>query len=401
MGGQDYKFSRRYFLKTAGVLTAMTALGEIPTELLAAIDERRLVRFPEKTDMILLTSRPPQLETPIHYFRELITPNEALFVRWHIANVPTSVDLGQWRLKVSGNTEQELQLSMTDLKTKFDKVTYTAVIQCSGNGRSFFEPRVAGGQWKNGAMGNTTWTGARLKDILNAAGLKPGTVDITFNGLDGPPIPSVPDFVKSLPLDKAVEEDIIVAYEMNGQPLLMLNGFPTRLIVPGWYATYWVKALTEITVLTTSFNEFWMNPAYRIPDTPCGCIPPGSKPAKTIPINRMTTRSLIVEPDAASKLKLNKPVTITGIAFSNGYPIRDVIVSVDGGKTWGKATLGKDLGKYSWIQWSYTWKPSKRGAYTLMAKATNSVGESQPFEGMWNPAGYLWNKVEPVEVSVQ
>ena len=394
-------FTRRDFLKTAGVVTTMMALGEIPAELIAAIDDRKLVRFPEKTDMILLTSRPPQLETPLHYFRELITPNEALFVRWHIANVPTSVDLNEWRLKVGGNTEKELQVSMDDLKTKFEKVTYTAVLQCAGNGRSFFDPRVAGGQWKNGAMGNTTWTGARLKDILTSAGVKPGSVEVTFNGLDSGPLPTVPDFVKSLKLQKAMEEDILVAYEMNGKPLLMLNGFPARLIVPGWYGTYWVKSLSEITVVTDEFNKFWMNPAYRIPDTPCGCVPPGSKPEKIIPINRMTTRSLIVEPEAGTKLKANKPVTISGIAFSSGYKIKDVIVSVDGGKTWSMATLGKDMGKYSWMQWSYTWKPAKRGTYTLMAKATNSVGESQPFEGLWNPSGYLWNKVEPVEVSVQ
>ncbi len=394
-------FTRRHFLKTAGVLTAMTALGEIPGELLAALDERKLVKFPEKTDMILLTARPPQLETPYKYFKELITPNEALFVRWHISNVPTSVDLNEWRLKVGGNTEKELQVSMDDLKSKFEKVTYTAVLQCAGNGRSFFDPRVAGGQWKNGAMGNTTWTGARLKDILTSAGVKPGSVEVTFNGLDSGPLPTVPDFVKSLKLEKAMEEDIIVAYEMNGKPLLMLNGFPARLVVPGWYGTYWVKSLSEITVVTEQFNKFWMNPAYRIPDTPCGCVSPGAKPEKTIPINRMTTRSLIVEPEAGTKLKANKPVTISGIAFSSGYNIKDVVVSVDGGKTWSKATLGKDLGKYSWMQWTYTWKPAKRGAYTLMAKATSSVGESQPFEGLWNPAGYLWNKVEPVEVSVQ
>jgi sulfite dehydrogenase len=397
----DYHVSRRFFLKTAGAITTLTMMGEIPTELLAAIDERRLVKYPEKTDLILLTSRPPQLETPIQYFRELITPNEALFVRWHNANIPTSVDLGEWRLKVSGNTEKEIEFSLDDLKTKFEKLTYTAVNQCSGNGRSFFEPRVAGGQWKNGAMGNTTWTGARLKDILNAAGLKPGSVEVIFNGLDKPALPTVADFVKSLPLDKALESDIMVAYEMNGQPLLMLNGFPARLIVPGWYATYWVKSLTEITVITKQFNDFWMNPAYRIPDTPCGCVEPGSKPGKTIPVNRMTTRSLIIDPPEGAKFRPGKPMTMSGIAFSGGYNITDVIVSVNGGKTWSKAELGKNLGKYSWIQWSYTWKPAKTGNYTLMAKATNSIGESQPFEGLWNPSGYLWNKVEPVEVIVQ
>lgn len=396
----DYRFTRRGFLRTAGAFTAMTALGEIPAELLAAVDERKLVRFPEKTDLILLTSRPPQLETPLAYFKELVTPNDALFVRWHLANIPTSIDLAQWKLRISGNIEKEIEFSMDDLKSKFDAVTYTAVIQCSGNGRSFFDPKIPGGQWKNGAMGNTTWTGARLKDILNAAGIKTGSQDVTFNGLDSGTLPTVPDFVKSLPIDKALEEDILVAYEMNGGPLLMLNGFPARLIVPGWYATYWVKALSEIAVTAKPFNEFWMNPAYRIPDTPCGCVPPGSKPQKTVPVARMTTRSLIIEPVEGAKLKLNKPAEIRGIAFSGGYGIKDVIVSIDGGRTWSKAQLGKDLGKYSWIQFTYPWKPAKRGNYTLMAKATNSIGESQPFEGLWNPAGYLWNKVEPVAITV-
>ncbi|HLE40139.1 MAG TPA: molybdopterin-dependent oxidoreductase [Nitrospirota bacterium] len=395
------RFTRRDFLKTAGALTAMTVLGEMPLDLLAATDERRLVRYPEKTDLILLTSRPPQLETPLKYFKELITPNDALFVRWHIANIPTSIDVNQWRLKVGGNTEQELQLSLSDLRVRFEKVTFTAVIQCAGNGRSFFEPRVAGGQWKNGAMGNVTWSGARLKDILNQAGIKAGSVDVSFNGLDTGTLPTVPDFIKSLPIDKALEDDMLIAYEMNGRPLTMLNGFPARLIVPGWYATYWVKSLTDITVLNKSFEEFWMKSAYRIPDTACGCVPPGAKPQKTIPIHRMTTRSLIITPEERSGLKVNKPVDIAGIAFSGGYGITDVVVSTDGGRSWGQAKLGKDLGKYSWIQWTYPWRPKKPGKYTLMAKATNSIGESQPFEGLWNPSGYLWNKVEPLAVVVR
>jgi sulfoxide reductase catalytic subunit YedY len=395
------RFTRRDFLKTAGALTAMTALGEMPFDLLAATDERRLVKYPEKTDLILLTSRPPQLETPLKYFKELVTPNDALFVRWHLANIPTSVDVNQWRLKVGGNTEKEMQFSMDDLKTKFQKVTYTAVIQCAGNGRSLFEPRVIGGQWKNGAMGNVTWTGVRLKDILNQAGIKAGSVDVSFNGLDTGTLPTIPDFIKSLPIDTALEEDMLIAYEMNGQPLTMLNGFPARLIVPGWYATYWVKSLTDITVLNKPFDEFWMKTAYRIPDNPCGCVPPGTKPQKTIPIHRMTTRSLIITPEEHSGLKLNKPVDIMGIAFSGGYSIKDVVVSTDGGRSWNQAKLGKDLGKYSWIQWTYPWRPKRAGKYTLMAKATNSIGESQPFEGLWNPSGYLWNKVEPLAVVVR
>jgi len=176
--------------------------------------------------------------------------------------------------------------------------------------------------------------------------------------------------------------------------------FRSSIVVPGWYATYWVKALSEITVATKTFEEFWMKPAYRIPDNPCACVPPGSKPQKTIPINRMDTRSLIISPEAGMTLKVNRPVNIMGIAFSGGYSIKDVIVSIDGGNTWKEADLGKDLGKYSWIQWSYQWKPAKKGKYTFMSRATNSIGESQPFESLWNPSGYMWNKIERVEVNV-
>ena len=220
------------------------------------------------------------------------------------------------------------------------------------------------------------------------------------DGLDEPPLPTVPDFVKSLPIDKAMEDDIIVAYEMNGSHMPLLNGFPARLIVPGWYATYWVKSLAEITVLPKAFEGFWVKDAYRIPDTPCGCTPPGWAPKKTVPITRMTTRSLIIEPAENLQIPRNTPVEIMGIAFSGGYSIREVIVSVDGGRTWEEAELGKDMGRYAWTQWKYLWRPDKPQKYTLMAKATNSVGESQPFEGLWNPGGYLWNKVEKTEVVV-
>lgn len=392
------RFTRRDFLKTAGAITAMAAAGTFPADIFA--DERRMVKFPEKTDLYLLTSRPPQLETPLRYFRELITPNEALFVRWHISQLPASIDLRQWRLKVGGNTEKQLELSMDDLK-KFEKVSCTAVVQCSGNSRSFFDPRVPGGQWGNGAMGNVTWAGARLKDVLGKAGIKAGSVDISFNGLDSPPLPSVPDFAKSLHVDQAMDEDIIIAYEMNGTYLPMLNGFPARLVVPGWYATYWVKSLSDINVLDKTFDGFWMKSAYRIPDNACGCIPPASAQKSTVPINRMTTRSLIVEPGEGSPLSTKKPVEIRGVAFSGGYGIRDVLVSTDGGDTWKEAKLGPDKGRYSWKQFTHSWRPNKPGKYTLMSRATNSIGESQPLDRLWNPSGFLRNNVEKVRVVVK
>jgi DMSO/TMAO reductase YedYZ molybdopterin-dependent catalytic subunit len=250
-------------------------------------------------------------------------------------------------------------------------------------------------------MGNVTWGGARLKDILGQAGIKEGSVEVSFDGLDGPPLPSVPDFVKSLPLEKALEEDILVAYEMNGKSLPMLNGFPARLIVPGWFATYWVKSLSAINVLPKQFDGFWVKSAYRIPDDPCACVAPGTAPKKTIPINRMNTRSFIIEPSDGATLKANKPVQITGIAFSGGYGIRDIIVSTDNGKTWNETNLGKDLGKYSWRQWTYTWHPKKAGKYTVLVRATDIIGGSQGFEPLWNPPGYMRNSIEKIQVKVR
>jgi len=392
------RFTRRDFLKTAGVMTAMAAAANFPVSIFA--DEKRLMKFPEKTDLILLTSRPPQLETPIHYFRELITPNEAVFVRWHLSNIPTSVDLRQWRLKVGGNTEKQVALSMDDLK-KLEKVSVTAVVQCAGNSRSFFDPRVPGGQWGNGAMGNVTWAGARLKDVLAMAGVKAGSVDVSFKGLDGPLLPSVPDFVKSIHVDQAMDDDIIIAYEMNGTYLPMLNGFPARLVVPGWYATYWVKSLSDITVINKPFEGFWMKSAYRIPDNACGCIPPGSAQKSTIPINRMTTRSLIVDPAGGSEVAAGKPVGITGIAFSGGYGVRDVLVSTDGGNVWEESRLGPDKGRYSWRQFFFSWRPEKPGKYTLLSRVTDGIGGSQPLDSLWNPSGFMQNRIEKVEVTLK
>jgi sulfite dehydrogenase len=359
---------------------------------------RPLVRYPGKTDLILLTSRPPQLETPIKYFENAITPNEAFYVRYHIAP-PTSVDLSTWRLRIGGLVDKSLELSLDDLQTKFTRASIVAVNQCSGNGRGYFAPRVFGGQWANGAMGGAEWTGVRLRDLLSMAGIKRGAVDVSFNGLDRPVVSSVPDFVKSLAASRAMDDpNVLVAYQMNGQPLPMLNGFPVRLVVPGWYATYWVKHLTDITVLDKEFDGFWMRKAYLIPDTPCGCVEPGSSPAHTVPINRMDVRSLIVTPQDGAGLQANTAVTVKGVAFDGGAGIQEVMVSTDKGANWRPAQLGKDLGNYSFREWSFPWTPQRKMSYRVMVRATNRIGESQPSEPLWNPAGYLRNVVEHVDV---
>lgn len=397
--------SRRHFLRTVGTVVAGGGVLIPASWAHAATDPilagRPLVRYPEKTDLILLTSRPPQLETPMKYFDRAITPNEAFFVRYHVFPIPTSVDLSTWRLKVTGHVERPLELSMDDLNTKFPQVAVTAVNQCSGNSRGRFAPRVLGGQWGDGAMGNAEWVGARMRDILTMAGVRQGAVQVTFDGLDRPAFPSVPDFVKSLDVSRIMDDpDVLVAYQMNGQPLPMLNGFPARLVVPGWYATYWVKNLSEITVIDHVFEKFWMKPAYRIPDTPCGCVEPGAAPKRTVPINRMTVRSFIASPESGARVAVGQPVTLKGIAFDGGEGIREVQVSDDNGLTWRGTQLGPDPGRYSFREWSAIWTPSKAGDYRLMVRAFNRIGESQGHEPLWNPAGYLRNVIEHIDVRV-
>ena len=398
---------RRHFLKTLGGCGALLATGSVlgsagraSAQADPILAGRPLVRYPEKTDLILLTSRPPQLETPMKYFDRAITPNDAFFVRYHIIQIPTSVDLATWRLRVTGLVDRPLGLSLEDLRTKFPRAAVTAVAQCSGNSRGRFAPRVLGGEWGDGAMGNAEWVGARMQDILKMAGPRQGAVQATFDGLDKPAFPAVPDFVKSLDLARILEDpDVIVAYQMNGQPLPMLNGFPARLIVPGWYATYWVKNLSEISVIDHVFEKFWMKPAYRIPDTPCGCVAPGTAPKRTVPITRMTVRSFIASPESGTRVAVGRPVTLKGIAFDSGYGITEVQVSEDNGATWRRAQLGPDLGRYSFREWAAAWTPTTAEKHRLMVRAFNRIGESQGFEPVWNPAGYLRNVIEHVELT--
>jgi DMSO/TMAO reductase YedYZ molybdopterin-dependent catalytic subunit len=362
--------------------------------------------YPQKDPLILLTDRAVQLETPRSYYLSAITPNKAFFVRWHLGKLPTGVNLARWRLQVEGNVERPFRLSLFELLSRYEQVAVFAVNQCSGNSRSRFQPRVPGGQWGNGAMGNALWAGVRLKDLLKAAKPKKGSLAVQFQGLEsgeGPEGRGSHSFLKSLDLSNPVLDEAIVAYAMNGEPLPMLNGFPVRLVVPGYFATYWMKCLTWIRVLDQPDNNFWMNPAYRIPDTPRGDTSPTAVKAgqvKMIPINRMPVRSFLISPDGSSKIPAGLPVTLRGIAFSGSGPVVKVEVSDDGGKSWHEAQLGENLGPYSFRTWEYRWVSTRPGRYTVAVRGTDAKGNVQPNEGVWNPAGFLWNKIEQQELVV-
>jgi hypothetical protein len=279
---------------------------------------------------------------------------------------------------------------------KLPAVNIVAVNQCSGNSRGFFEPRVAGGQLGNGAMGNARWMGVPLKTILDMAGVQGTARQVTFNGMDGPVSERTPDFIKALDIDHARDGEVMLAYSMNGANLPFLNGFPLRLVVPGYYGTYWVKHLNEITVIDNVFDGFWMKTAYRIPDNECNCVEPGSAPKGTIPINRFKVRSFITSVADGANLKAGETV-LRGIAFDGGKGIKSVALSSDGGKTWAQARLGTDLGKYSFREWLLPIS-LPAGAHELKVRATSNSGEVQPMEPLWNGAGYLRNVVETVRV---
>ncbi|HLX60437.1 MAG TPA: molybdopterin-dependent oxidoreductase [Planctomycetota bacterium] len=360
---------------------------------------REMARFPEKTDLYLLTDRPPQLETPLKYFREDLTPNEAFFVRWHLAGLRTNINAKAFRLLVGGHLNTELKLSLRELRENFEAVSVVAVNQCSGNSRGFFDPAVPGTQWGNGAMGNARWTGVRLKDILAKAGLKAGAVDVSFKGMDIAPLPQTPNFVKALSVDRANDGEVLVAYQMNGADLPMLNGYPLRLVVPGWYSTYWIKSLREIEVLNTAFSGFWMDKAYRIPDNKDALEDPAHLAEKTVPISRMSVRSIFVFPEPQVQTPAQTPMEIEGVAFDGGNGIKEVELSADSGATWAKAELRPSLGNYSWRRWKFSWQPRKTGTVRLLTRATNNAGETQ-LTAQWNRSGYQRKVIEHLDVTV-
>ena len=300
---------RRELLKRTGLAAFAAALSSPQALALDSVvlpfenGKRPLVRYPQKRPMIGLTSRPPQLETPFSVFDDgPITPNNAFFVRYHLAGIPYNLDPDKFALEVKGKVERPLKLSLKDIR-KLPAVELVAVAQCSGNSRGFFEPRVAGGQLANGAMGNARWRGVPLKAVLDMAGVQAGARQVTFNGMDGPVMDTTPDFVKALDIDHARDGEVMLAYGMNGEDLPLLNGFPSRLVVPGYHGTYWVKHLNEITVIDTIFDGFWMKTAYRNSGTPCDCVEPGTAPKATIPINRFTVRSFITNVANDARLK--------------------------------------------------------------------------------------------------
>jgi len=402
--------SRRVFVRAVGALAA----GASPLAALAAqapadgpalaAGPRPLVAYPGKRPLLVVHSRPPHLETPFSVFGEgVMTPNDAFFVRYHLADFPTVIDPATYALSVSGTVNTPLRLSLADLTSLPGQVEVVAVNQCSGNSRGYFAPRVFGAQLGNGSMGNARWAGVSLKSVLDKAGVRAGARQVTFNGLDTPVLASTPDYRKALDIDHALSPEPMLAWSMNGENLPFLNGYPLKLIVPGYFGTYWVKHLSEIDVIDHVFDghdAFFMTRGYRVPDNACACVPPGTTPEKTRPISTLPVRSFITSVLAGGVLPAGRQVDLAGIAFDGGSGIKAVDVSTDGGATWRGATLGEDLGRYSFRAWRMPVTFAARGKAVLMVRATSMAGVTQPKDAVWNPAGYMRNLIESTPVTV-
>src|SRR5882724_9613514 len=331
-GPLRHLMTRRGLLGAAG--TGSLAFLSAPAWAQAVIDlplpggpEARPITtaFPQKGPMILQRTRPPLLETPFEVFdRGVFTPNDQFYVRWHWSVIPTAIDVDKFRLAVRGYVDKTLSLSLMDIVNGLPRVELAAVNQCSGNSRGFFQPRVPGGEWANGAMGNALWMGVRLKDVLDRAGVKAGAVQVRFNGLDEAVVPDAPRFMKSLGIDHARDGEVMIAYAMNGDQLPLVNGFPLRLVVPGWYSTYWVKMLSDIEVLDKPDDNYWTKTAYTIPDTPHANVTPGQTGVKMVPINRMVPRSFITNIKAGASLPAGAPTLARGIAFGGDTAVAEV-----------------------------------------------------------------------------
>jgi DMSO/TMAO reductase YedYZ molybdopterin-dependent catalytic subunit len=349
--------------------------------------------FPEKGQMVLQRTRPPMLETPFEVFDQgVFTPNDRFFVRWHWAVIPTEINVDTYSLSVHGHVNSPLTLSLKQILA-LPRVELAAVNQCSGNSRGFFQPRVAGGEWANGAMGNAKWMGVRLADVLDRAGVKAAAQRVRFAGLDDPVVDGAPKFMKSIDIDHARDGDVIIAYAMNDQQLPLLNGFPLRLIVPGWYSTYWVKMLNSIEVLDGPDENFWTKIAYTIPDTPGANIKPGETGVKMVPINRMVPRSFVTNLRGGDVIHAGASTAVRGIAFGGNTGVKAVELSTDGGASWKPTDVGADEGKYGFRQWA-TSLTAPAGDLTIMVRCTNTDGLAQPATPNWNPSGFMRNVVE-------
>jgi DMSO/TMAO reductase YedYZ molybdopterin-dependent catalytic subunit len=364
---------RRSFLKLATIATVTPAV---------VVDALQTSHPPSAKRLLQLNAYPLDAETPLDLLNTYITPNDLFFVRSHFVSARVNADA--WMLTIDGAVSRPMDLTLADLR-KLPRAEATCVLQCAGNGRSLFKPTMPGVQWRQGAVGNARWSGVRVKEVLERAGLKGSARHLHTFGSDVPPR-QVPPFHRSLEIEKVIQDGII-AFEMNGEPLWHEHGAPVRLIVPGWAGDHWMKWLKRISPSPTPQSGFYMDTAYQHPSRPGN------------PITELFVKSTITS--APLKARAGAPVTMGGFAFSGAPDIARVEVTEDEGHTWRSAELDSRHDPYAWRLWSYRWTPASAGVHRLMVRAIDSRGSTQPRDPVWNQSGYLHNGWHSITVEVR
>lgn len=338
---------------------------------------------------MLVERRPYNAETSLKVLANSeITANSSFYVRNHFA-VPI-INSSRWKLRVTGAVEKQLEMSLNEIRTLPSR-TLTVTMECAGNSRIRMNPTPPGTPWRDGAVGTATWTGVPLLDILESARPLRGAVEVAFKGADhGMELGQHLAFERSLSLEDALAKDVILAYEMNGEPLPRVHGFPVRLVVPGWYGVASVKWLKEISILRKPFQGWFQTSRYIYED--------GTKVSHG-PVNRIKVKSLILEPAEGARITCDQKLLVSGLAWSGFGRLSKVEVKVNNSR-WRRARLVGNQGSYSWRRWITTLIPREPGNYTLISRATDSDGNTQPLSDTWNSFGYGYNTATPVKIQV-
>lgn len=348
--------------------------------------------------MIVRSRRPLDAETPVEVFESQVTPNRLFFIRSHFG-VPAVGLTERWTLKIDGGVKRETTFSLDDL-SQFKQVTIPAVLQCTGNGRAFYSPTIPGVGWLKGAVGNAEWTGVRLAELLDRAGVEPGMAHVHLHAADGPPMPKTPAYLRSIPLDRATAESTIVALRMNGEPLPAEHGGPIRLVVPGWSGNHWIKWLRTLVVAHDEAPGFFMQAGYKMPIKPTA---PGVdlKPSELKPVTVMNVKSLIARPLDGARLKAGSNEA-RGVAWTGGEAsVTRVEVQAGQGGVWRDAVLEGPARPFTWRRWRLAFDANGLGPLVIRARATDSDGAVQPEISPWNKSGYLWNGYDHVACEVE
>jgi len=352
------------------------------------------IDVPGEDGLIVRSFRFVDLETPVEYFNTWLTPVPRFFVRNHM-HEPNELDAATWRLTIAGEVEKPLTLSLTDL-AKLESHSVVNTLECAGNGRGFYRPQVPGIQWQKGAVSTARFSGPRLRGLLEHADVKASGKHVMFRGLDEVP-GRVPLFIRSIPIEKALDSDTLIATHMTGAPLTKHHGFPARALVPGWIGAASCKWLTEIKVLDSEFVGNFMSPGYRLPNQP---VKPGDavKPEDMHPVTGLNVKSLIAGPADGSRIKPGR-ILVHGVAWAGEADVAKVEISTDGGTSWKPTTLGQERARYAWRLWRHE-LTAKPGEYSILSRATDSQGRVQPDTAVWNPSGYLYNAIDQVKIHV-